>query len=312
MRLYALHGLVIQSPLVLPAVVAPPGTPHTLRVSYELGAPAPPKQAGEVLASSDAALARYHASRGDYGLYCSYTELGDVLFRPDAQVVVRLVSDDNESAPALFSGSALAIWLVANAQLVLHASAVAWGDLAMAVVGASNSGKTTLAAQCVLAGAHLLGDDVLHVEMLGSSVRCHYGVQSLRLRSASSVLAEGWPGPVYRSTRDARLVLVAPSPSATVGGALDALVFPTLSEHADVVVERLGQAEALRRLLLAPRVRGLQAPALLREQMRLNAELARRVPSFMVAMPKGPPFLAEKANDVRLRIRELLGATKSV
>ncbi len=58
---------------------------------------------------------------------------------------------------------------------VLHASAVALGGSAVAFMGASGTGKTTLAIRIVARGAPLVTDDVLAIEVTGDGVRAHRG-----------------------------------------------------------------------------------------------------------------------------------------
>jgi hypothetical protein len=58
---------------------------------------------------------------------------------------------------------------------VFHASAVALAGRAVAFLGGSGVGKTTLASRIVARGARLVTDDVLAVEVAGATVRAHRG-----------------------------------------------------------------------------------------------------------------------------------------
>jgi hypothetical protein len=58
---------------------------------------------------------------------------------------------------------------------ILHASAVEMAGQAVAFLGGSGVGKTTLAARIVARGARLLTDDVLAVDMTDGAVRAHRG-----------------------------------------------------------------------------------------------------------------------------------------
>ena len=59
---------------------------------------------------------------------------------------------------------------------ILHASAVEMAGRAVAFLGSSGVGKTTLAARIVVRGARLVTDDVLAVDMANGAVRAYRGV----------------------------------------------------------------------------------------------------------------------------------------
>jgi hypothetical protein len=58
---------------------------------------------------------------------------------------------------------------------ILHASAVALSGRAVAFMGASGAGKTTLAGRITARGAQLMTDDVLALDLAGATVRAHRG-----------------------------------------------------------------------------------------------------------------------------------------
>ncbi|HVY27471.1 MAG TPA: hypothetical protein VHB79_13025 [Polyangiaceae bacterium] len=294
MSVYALHGVALASSLTLPALRARPGAEPELRVQEPAASELAFAGAGEVFAELDVPGARYVARRGPFGVGCDYAEWGRVLFGADGSVTLGTLGvpqAQSETARALLSGSALALWLVAHAQLVLHASTVAWDDCSVALVGGSGAGKTTLAAQCVIAGAYLVGDDVLRVAFDGETARWHAGARWLRLREGSSSLLDAWPGRARHAEEDGRWVLEPGEATLLESGPLDALLWPRLDAAArDFDVQRLPAAEGLRRLLLGPRVRGLVAPDLLRAQFEKAAQLVRALPCFEATIPTGPPF----------------------
>jgi hypothetical protein len=82
---------------------------------------------------------------------------------------------------------------------VLHASAVALGGRAVAFMGRSAAGKTTLAGRIVAHGARLVTDDVLAVDHSGTAVRAHRGGAVARIA----------PGELRTMTPDERRVLGA-------------------------------------------------------------------------------------------------------
>jgi len=65
--------------------------------------------------------------------------------------------------------------------LVLHASAVAFGDHIVAFAGDTAAGKSTMAAYCVQAGAKLVADDMVRVSLTADGVRAYAGAPHLRL-----------------------------------------------------------------------------------------------------------------------------------
>jgi hypothetical protein len=67
---------------------------------------------------------------------------------------------------------------------VLHASAVACSGRAVAFMGRSGAGKTTLAGRIVANGARLVTDDVLAVDLSGEDVLVHRGAAVARIDAA--------------------------------------------------------------------------------------------------------------------------------
>ena len=79
----------------------------------------------------------------------------------------------------------LATAMHAAGDVCFHASAVVSGDDAIAFLGAKGFGKSTLAWALVRAGARLLTDDTLRVELGETPVACP-GVHELRLREETA------------------------------------------------------------------------------------------------------------------------------
>ena len=67
---------------------------------------------------------------------------------------------------------------------VLHAGAVRLGDGAVAVIGPSGAGKTSIAVHMVMRGAGFLTDDVLALERTGAEVVAHPGASIAGVRPA--------------------------------------------------------------------------------------------------------------------------------
>ena len=90
----------------------------------------------------------------------------------------------------LLTGSVVAYLLSADGGLVLHSSAVEVGGEALAFVGQSGQGKTTMATLMCAAGYPLVADDLLPVEPRGARVMCIPGGSELRVREKVQVLLE--------------------------------------------------------------------------------------------------------------------------
>jgi hypothetical protein len=190
----------------------------------------------------------------------------------------------------LAGGTLLAVHLTLRHQLVLHASAVRAGEHAVAFVGGSGMGKSTLAAALCGHGCALVADDVLRVDADPAAVRVHPGSVESRLRRSAAALVG--PG-AARTTADGRLAL---RPAARADGPvpLGACVVPRPSREVTAVsVHRLPPARALLRLAQFPRVAGWVEPAWMDRAFQGLADLAERVPVFEATVPWGPPFHPE-------------------
>jgi len=166
---------------------------------------------------------------------------------------------------------------------VLHASAVAIGGEATAIVSASGGGKSTLAAAMLAAGAELVTDDVLAVEPGGGG----------------ELVAH--PGPAFVRVDEATLAAL-PAPSEVLGRSdkLDVAVEPVagaLPLRRLVFLERDQRASRIelvalsppdpRLLLAATFTSHLTARRRLEAQLDTCAAIAREVPCFRLVVPGG-------------------------
>ncbi len=214
-------------------------------------------------------------------------------FEIDAGVeVVRVHPDpriDDESPPLLLGG-AVSVALALRGHCVLHASAVQYGDGAVAFVGASGQGRTTVAAICCAAGARLVSDDVLRVEHDSSMGWCFRGECALRLRPAAAGLADDLPVGSRRATVDGREAVVL-APAARTRLPLAAIVAPVPNRDTrQVRVERLRGADAVVELVRHPRSLASRDADTIRDNFDLLTTLAGTVPVLRAQVPWGPPF----------------------
>ena len=100
---------------------------------------------------------------------------------------------------------------------VFHASAVALAGRAIAFLGGSGAGKTTLASRIVARGARLVTDDVLAIEATATTIRAHRGGGGAH-RSPRAAGADALRAPHPRGGAGARRE-VAPHAHARRGAA---------------------------------------------------------------------------------------------
>lgn len=193
-----------------------------------------------------------------------------------------------ELIPVLLAGTVTALMLTLRGATVLHASSVAVGGRALAVVGHSGRGKSTIAALLCAGGAELVTDDVLVVES-SRPARCVGGASELRLRDSASTGFDGVDG-VRRRTADDR---TAWAPDRHILGAqeLGAIVFPFPSRTGKTLdLQRLPPGEALLGMLSCPRINGWRRSVEIGRDFAVLADIANAVPTFAAIVPWGPPF----------------------
>ncbi len=200
----------------------------------------------------------------------------------------------------LLAGSGMAHALAIDGHSTLHASAVEVGGRAIAFIGPSGKGKTTLAALLCGSGARAVTDDVLRCEVQGDAALCFRGGARLRLRPQAAALADDLESAVQ--TADGR--------TAAMGDLTDvrrmplaALVVPGPSRGSrQLSVRRLRGREAAAELLRSPRLAGFIDPELTTRHLDLCQQLVARVPVLETTIPWGPPFDPSLAGELIDRI----------
>lgn len=298
---YRLYGLCLRSQLPLTAPLAAESAPpdFTVHLGADLLAQAAPP-AGELWARADFG--------NGFGVQLTKTETGWSLFYPQTGEF-RLSRDlrfgtahalpgKADILSLLLHGSVLAWWLNLRSEPVLHASAVAIGDEALAFMGASGMGKSTLATLLCSAGASLVTDDLLRLQPVGADFRCHWGTGEVRLRPNAASLATSFPPTSASQSADGRTTLLL-GEAATALPRVRAIVIPQPSRlHTTLVVERLSAVSASFHLNGYARVYGWQVDEPRRRQFELFARLAQAVPVLRVTIPWGPPFAPDLADQL--------------
>lgn len=290
-RIYELYGLRIRSEIPLPARAA--AGEADLAVAWgESVLPNRPSP-GRVLARLRLGTAggyTHVATESGYDLV--YHDVCTIRVACDCTSlrVHVLPEGPAEMVPLLVAGNALAFVLTLLGEGVLHASAVELDGAAIAFVGGSGMGKSTLAALCCGAGAGLVTDDVVRLDTGRAPPACHVGGLEIRLRPNAAPLLDGLGESDCARAVDGRITLrLASPPRGPVP--LAAVVIPRPSRVArHLAVRRLGSTEALFALMRHTRVTGLLAPELMRSQFERFAQVARCVPVLEADIPWGPPF----------------------
>jgi hypothetical protein len=284
---HLVHGLVVDSPVPLAAGPTDPTDPDAhpdLRVHLRV-ATLPP-MLGKVLAvsstgqSAGGTTTLVRTSAGEVAI-----RLSDVLHAVtsgDELVVTVVPGASRERLGMLLSGPVLSALVTARGHLVLHGSAVSLGDGAVAFVGPTGAGKSTLAWLLARRG-ELLSDDALRVTVVGGHAVAHRGTTRTRLRKPLNSGLPGWM--VLSVAPDGRLL--PPAGRAAPGSApLRLVVVPSLSpQHTELRAVVVPGAEAAVRLCSLLAVRGVADDRLRATSFRRCVSLASVVPVVHLEVP---------------------------
>ncbi len=129
-----------------------------------------------------------YAPLADGRSYVRGFDMGEFLIAADGSTVVchREPGMSYESFQVYLLGQALSFALLKRGFEPLHATAVVVDGRAVAFLGASGVGKSTLAAAFVRSGYRVLTDDVLVVQETGGRMMAHPGPTRLKLFSSTA------------------------------------------------------------------------------------------------------------------------------
>jgi hypothetical protein len=316
-RRYVAHGYAVESDigLSLPRAPAEATGPADLVLSggSRRGVPREPGR-GELLALLETEGETHYAmTRDTTGVTMRFG--GCVEFAADPGLRrVRYHRDPGHPdglVSVLASGTLLAVRLLLDRELVLHASALDLGGRAVAFCGAPGLGKSTLATLLSQAGMPLVTDDVLRVTFSARKATAWPGTTESRLRDGGAAIADGLDPATVRATADGRRAV---TPPALCHGPLPlaAVMIPLPTRGLDrPTADVLSGADALLSLVRFPRVIGWRDGPTSSAQFQLLGELVERVPVAHVAVPWGPPFPPDLADSLRDAVDRVAAATRA-
>lgn len=286
--IYELFGLRVRSEVAFPARPVG-GKGFDVDVRWGDPRPAPPgPPAGERLAGLAVPDRTFHtAVRDENGVLFRFCGVCEVRISPGLDSVVIHPDPDGpvDMVPIFLAGNVFALLLTLRGLEVLHGSAVAVGDSAVAFIGHSNAGKSTLAGEACAAGASLVADDVLAVEVDGDGARCVRGGPELRLRQGVADLAERLAPGAGRTVDGRSAVAVMTSPMRC---SLAAVVVPRVTAGApEPRLVRLGPKAAFEKLIPYHRLAGLTDPEAVRRHFHACVDLGRIVPVLELIVAPG-------------------------
>lgn len=207
-----------------------------------------------------------------------------------------------DDAALVFPNTVLSVVLGAGPDVVLHASAIALDGVALAICGPSGSGKSTIAAALTLAGARLVTDDALRIEMGGHGLpRCYPGVPELRLRQTRRWCLNASHTRLLPDER----VGYRPTDPVNELTELGVLLFPSVSaEHVTPKLTRLRGERGVRQLLGASRIAWAGASQV--EAFRNLVQLGHRVAAYQLDLPPNYFDDLESGAALSQRLHDLL------
>ncbi|MEP7358787.1 MAG: serine kinase, partial [Anaerolineales bacterium] len=235
---YQAYGLIIYSALELPELSPVAGRPEAADLSITLGPVRPP----EGQASPRFAV----GAAGE--IYQSFPDAGSFLMRAGREIVVDPAEGVGGDVLRLYLlGPVLALALHQRGWLMLHASVVAMGEQAVAFLGGSGWGKSTMAGMLHQRGHALVADDFVAVPAAtegGQPPRVYPGFPQLKLWPEAAALLGAEASELHRLHPDfdkqARRLRQGFAPAALPLGRLY-----VLAEGDSIAIERLEKQAAL-------------------------------------------------------------------
>jgi hypothetical protein len=280
---HQLYGLTIRSPW--PLINVPRSEAGTWQVEIAEGD-------SETFAAAASHLPRdrksgWYQSTGlsDGSVFCRWHGLFEFIISPDARrILVRCHRHANEEGlQAYLLTQALSFSIVQLGREPLHATAILTGRGAIAFMGESGFGKSTLGALMVAAGYPLVTDDMLVLNRTGEGFTAEPGPPRLKLyRSvAEQIFGDRCRGIPMNPTTEKLIVPMAGVQVAVGPAPLRALYLigePGRFTDSHPSIDKMSPGDAFPIILGATLNNWIVDPARLQRQFRFATGLVRTVP----------------------------------
>jgi hypothetical protein len=297
--MYCLYGLRVQSAVPLPC---PEWRGQARRSDVELVE----ATEGEILSSCASPPLQYENDGfwecrrfADGALRASWKGHFDFFVSADGRRVLwrRLAGIPDEVLFTYLLNQVLSECLVARGVEPLHATSVVIDGMAIAILGNSGYGKSTLAASLMRMGHRLLTDDVLVLKISESGVLAHPSLARLKLHpdSADAAFARRRSLPMNTFT-DKMILPLEPSEHAARPVPLRAIyAIPSAAGSTRISIRRARGRRSLLELIRNSFTAVTTARRRLEQQFRFAARLAQAVPIRVLSYPRQLDRLPEVA-----------------
>ena len=210
-----------------------------------------------------------------------------------------------------FVGNFMSVLLGLAGHSVFHGAAVTIKEglparrVAVAILGGLGAGKSTTAALLASVGANFLTDDVLAVKHDSDTPYVVGGSTEARLRTGAVTICELFPGSPTRATVDNRVALQLGQPTFD-SWPLRLLCFPRVTEVTAVNVTRMPAMEVALALAGLQRTLGWDLGRIVRRHFQSLVDIASKVPSVRLDMPRSQKPGAELARSLWAGLEQAL------
>jgi hypothetical protein len=316
----ALYGWRVRSDVALEPIAEAPGPaePDLVVSATTVGEVPTSRPEGTVLAEfprGGDGTKMYWLVEDEQGFLLRMPGLVEYRISRDVRSVswVRSPGTELEYAREVFRGHVMALLLGLAGYSVFHSSGVVLRDAhdpsqgrAVAILGGTAAGKSTVAGLLVAAGAKFLTDDLLCVDAASDAIVVRGGCAELRLRPKAARLSQLFAGVPTRRTLDERLAVTLGRGSLATQP-LGLLVFPEISVSAErITASNLTPQETAIRLAGSPRMSGWLCRGVLERQFNCLAILADRVSAACIEVPSTDELGPELAGDLMAEVERAL------